>query len=122
MMLVFLIGLFFLEIGKLYARKANFKYKERWKFWIPIFGVNKKNCLRVIKNSHQDEIDLVYEKVNKYLKPTIPKSYIRKNNKKIVVPLKNSMGMKVCFSTMIQFILVQKIFHQIVDYQLNLIY
>ncbi|WP_440910928.1 phytanoyl-CoA dioxygenase family protein [Candidatus Pelagibacter sp.] len=82
----------FWKLGKLYAREANFKYKERWKFWIPIFGVNKKNCLRVIKNSHQDKIDLVYEKVNKYLKPTIPKSYIRKNNKKIVVPLKKFDG------------------------------
>ena len=53
----------FWKLGKLYARKTTFKYKERWKFWIPIFGVNKKNCLRVIKNSHLDKIDLIYEKL-----------------------------------------------------------
>ena len=65
---------------------------------------------------------MVYEKVNKYLKPTIPKSYIRKNNKKIVVPLKKFDGNEglLFHDDTVHF--GPKIIHQIVDYQLNLIY
>lgn len=82
----------FWKLGKLYSREAPFKYKQIWKFWVPIFGVNKKNCLRIIKTSHKDKISLKYKKVNSYLKPVIPKSYMKKNYKKIVVPIKKFDG------------------------------
>ena len=82
----------FWKLGKLYARKAPFKYKKRWKFWVPIFGVNKKNCLRVIKKSHKDKIDLRYKKVNEHLKPTIPSTYLKKKAKNVIVPLKKFDG------------------------------
>ncbi len=82
----------FWKLGDIYAREAPFKYKKRWKFWIPIFGVNKKNCLRIIKKSHVDKIDLKYRKVNKNLKPTIPKAYLKEKYKNIIVPLKKFDG------------------------------
>ena len=82
----------FWKLGKLYSREAPFKYKQLWKFWIPIFGVNKMNSLRLIKESHKDKIALKYKKVDNYLKPLIPESYIKKNHKKIIVPIKNFDG------------------------------
>ena len=82
----------FWKLGKFYQRKAPFEYKKRWKFWIPIAGVNKKNCLRIIKNSHHDNIDLIYKKVKRHLKPSIPKKYLKKNYKNIITPLKKFNG------------------------------
>jgi hypothetical protein len=54
--------------------------------------VNKTNSLRLIKKSHKDKIALKYKKVDNYLKPLIPESYIKKNHKKIIVPIKNFDG------------------------------
>jgi hypothetical protein len=82
----------FWKLGKLYAREAPFKYKYRWKFWIPIYGVNKKNCLRIIKKSHKDDIKIIFKKVKNSIKPSIPKFYMKKNYRNIIVPLRKFNG------------------------------
>jgi len=74
------------------VRKTHFKYNARWKLWIPIIGTDKKNSLRLIKSSHNDNIKVKFVKRRNKTKPKISKEYIEKNVKRTIVPIKKFDG------------------------------
>ena len=55
-----------------------------WKVWIPIFGCNKKNTLKLIPRSHLHNIKANYVKKHGRLKPKISNEYFKKNIKNCV--------------------------------------
>jgi len=66
-------------------RKGSIKPLYIWKIWIPIWGCNKKNTLRLIPGSNKQKIKISYLKKNGRVKPKISSKYF-KTYKKFSLP------------------------------------
>ncbi|MDB2709354.1 hypothetical protein N9Y25_04390, partial [Candidatus Pelagibacter bacterium] len=60
-------------------------FNKVYKIWIPVFGCNSKNSLKVLENSQNYNFDIKYKK-NKFLKPIIKKKEANKFKK--ITPIK----------------------------------
>jgi hypothetical protein len=70
--------------------RVPFKYKERWKLWLPIFGCTKQNSLKLSKKSHLSATTKIkYIKVGGKVKATIHPTLIKQFKKRIVQPFTN---------------------------------
>ncbi len=77
------------KFNKNLTPKITFKYDDRLKVWLPIFGCNEQNSLHFFNNSHLQKIKLSFRTVKGFKKPIIDKSFIKKNKKNIVMPINN---------------------------------
>ena len=77
----------FLKVGG--KRFGKIKPSEKLKIWIPIWGCNKKNNLRLIRGSHLDRIKISLVKKNGRIKPKISDKYIKENIKNCVSGIDN---------------------------------
>jgi hypothetical protein len=64
-------------------KELNFKFKikDKFKIWIPLYGVTKQNSLRVLDKKYFDEGQLFVTKINGVKKPNIDERWIKKNKK-----------------------------------------
>lgn len=70
--------------------KLPFKYKERWKLWVPIYGCNAQNSLRLYDRSHLiKNLKISRIKKNGKIKPFISPEHINNFKRKIVQPFSN---------------------------------
>ena len=69
--------------------KGPFKKKLIYKVWIPIYGCNNQNSLRLISKSHNKHIKISYKKKDGFLKPIVPESFMKKEQLLIKQPIKD---------------------------------
>ena len=78
--------------------KAPIKYKHRIKIWLPIWGCNKSNSLKIVKKTHlMKKIKFKKIKKQKKLKPLIDSNFLKKNKKLIKEPIKNYKNSAIIF-------------------------
>ena len=65
-------------------KELNFNYniKDKFKIWIPLYGVTKQNSLRVLNKKFFDKNKLGTIKINNIVKPNIDEKWIKKNKDK----------------------------------------
>jgi len=70
--------------------RMPFKYKERWKLWLPIFGCTKQNSIKLSKKSHLTvNTKVKYIKVRGKVKAIIHPNHIKQFKKHIIQPFTN---------------------------------
>ena len=91
------------DFWKLHKKNKNlapiipYHHNRRIKVWIPIFGCNKQNSLKLFNYSHLHKIKSKYKIVKGLKKPLIEKTYIKKNIKNVIMPFKNFKSDSVIF-------------------------
>ena len=91
------------DFWKLHKKNKNlapiipYHHNRRIKVWIPIFGCNKQNSLKLFNFSHLHKIKSKYKIVKGLRKPLIEKTYIKKNIKNVIMPFKNFKSDSVIF-------------------------
>ena len=60
----------------------SYKIKDKFKIWIPLYGVNRQNCLRVLNKKYFNKKKLSTIKINNIIKPNIDEKWIKNNKKK----------------------------------------
>ena len=65
-------------------KELNFSYKikEKFKIWIPLHGVTKQNCLRVLNKKFFNKNKLNTIKINNIIKPNINEKWIKNKKNK----------------------------------------
>lgn len=74
-----------------------YPYNKRVKLWMPIYGCNKQNSLKLFNFSHRHKLKSKYKVIKGLKKPLIDKLYIKNNKKNIIMPFKNFKSDMVMF-------------------------
>lgn len=69
--------------------KGEFLAKKRWKIWLPLWGVNESNVLRMFKKSHTKKIKTKFLVKNGSIKPKIDTEQLKKLKLKDLISIKN---------------------------------
>lgn len=88
------------DFGKIYNKyyKSPFKIRNRFKVWIPIWGCDNSNSLRLYKKSHLNKKIIVkYILKQKRPKPVIGNSFFKENKNFITQPIKNFKSSAIVF-------------------------
>ena len=84
--------------GTIYYPFSKREYDERWKFWIPLSGVDNTNSLCVIPKSHTENIPYNSSKQwiidendskTKLVKPCVDLEWFTKNKERLISPIKS---------------------------------
>lgn len=79
----------FWEIAKGTSAEVEtpFKYFERWKIWVPLFGCSSENSLQVVPASHRQDVPTDRIMTKNGLKPVIQPHWLEKHEKDFICPL-----------------------------------
>tara|TARA_X000000950_G_scaffold272691_1_gene355548 strand:+ start:2370 stop:3125 length:756 start_codon:yes stop_codon:yes gene_type:complete len=82
-------------------KELNFRYKikDKFKIWIPLYGVTKQNCLKVLNKKYFNKKKLSTIKINNIVKPNIDEKWIKKNQNKFTVCFKEKNAILFDYQT-----------------------
>lgn len=83
--------------AKDYDPRVPFEYKHRWKVWLPIFGCNKDNSLKLVPNSHKEDVPVNIRMTQFGERPNIDSSWLMANEQNFISPTGGTIGQCVIF-------------------------